>query len=268
MAVLTLSLFFIFLACKKNEKALASVDNSEKTMSIKMVDSVKVNDSIQLNDSLRIRYTSKLLVFPLLKEQKLLDSIYFINEGLKDYSKNGIQEYLEKQKTEYFNLMKKENKDVEVSVAQDWDTSFEMNLKSITNNYMHIEYLASSYEGGAHGNYGFSERVFDLETNRKMELKDITTMPEHQMETLLMKNINQGNSRVSDAEDKVDISDMLLVKVIPATNNFYFDDKNLYFHYSPYEIAAYAAGDIVIPISWEELKGTLVPEFKERMKIK
>jgi Fe-S cluster assembly protein SufB len=56
--------------------------------------------------------------------------------------------------------------------------------------------------------------------------------------------------------------------VVPATDNFYFDQKNLYFHYSPYEITAFAAGDIIIPISWDELKGTLNEEFKERMKIK
>jgi len=60
---------------------------------------------------------------------------------------------------------------------------------------------------------------------------------------------------------------MLLVDVIPATDNFYFDDKNMYFHYSPYEIAAFAAGDLVIPVSWQELKGSLNPEFKERMSI-
>jgi len=41
----------------------------------------------------------------------------------------------------------------------------------------------------------------------------------------------------------------------------------MYFHYSPYDIAACAAGDLVIPVSWQELKGSLNPEFKERMSI-
>ena len=60
----------------------------------------------------------------------------------------------------------------------------------------------------------------------------------------------------------------LIINKRDSTENFYFDDKNLYFHYSPYEIAAFAAGDITIPVSWEDLKGTLNAEFKERMKIK
>ena len=46
---------------------------------------------------------------------------------------------------------------------------------------------------------------------------------------------------------------------------FYFDQNNLYFHYSPYEITAYAAGDVVIPISWQDLASTLTPEFKKRI---
>ena len=64
--------------------------------------------------------------------------------------------------------------------------------------------------------------------------------------------------------EEVKNSDMLLVDKIPVTDNFYFDEKNLYFHYSPYEIAAFAAGDITIPIPWTDLAGTLNEEFKSR----
>ncbi|MCS3869009.1 hypothetical protein J3D55_001925 [Chryseobacterium ginsenosidimutans] len=92
-------------------------------------------------------------------------------------------------------------------------------------------------------------------------------MPKSKLEALLMKNIDKINSGTTDDKGKVNNAEMLLVEVIPATKNFYFDDKNLYFHYSPYEITAFAAGDITIPISWEELKTTLNPEFKKRMSI-
>lgn len=269
IATVFLSSFFVFSACKKSEKMDSATGKIDHNPSEKFViDSVKVNDSIKINDSLGIKYTSKLLVFPSLKDQKLLDSIYFYNKGAKDFSKNGLQSYLENEKTDYFNSMKKEVKDMGVSFPQDWYTSLYMNWKSTTNDYMHIEYVSSAYQGGAHDNYGFAERIIDLKNNKKLELGDITNMPKKQLEGILMKNINKTNSGTTDANGKVNNSDMLLVEVIPATNNFYFDDKNLYFHYSPYEIAAYAAGDIVVPVSWEDLKGTINPEFKERMKIK
>jgi hypothetical protein len=271
ITVLALSSFFAFTACKKNESTGPATEKSDYKESGKLiVDSVKVSDSTKITDSLKVKYTSKLLVFPELKDKTLLDSIYFQNKDIKDFSKTGLQNYLENEKIRYFSSVKNDNKDwlSDITYAQDWYTSSYMNLISNTNGYMHIQYVGSGYEGGAHDNYGFAERVFDLKKNKKLELKDITSMPKAKIEAILMKNINNINSGTSDAEGEVKNSEMLLVEKIPANNNFYFDQKNLYFHYSPYEIAAFAAGDITIPISWEELGVTLNAEFKERMKIK
>lgn len=271
IAVLAVSSLLAFSACKKGENTAAPSDKTETSQPEKLiVDSVKVNDSTRIGDSLKVAFTSKLLIFPTLKDKKLLDSIYFHNQGIKDFSKQGLEAYLDKAKNEYFNSIKSDSKDwlSGIPYAQDWYSSSHMNLISNENGYMHIEYVGSSYEGGAHDNYGFSERVFDLKNNKKLELQDITSMPKAKLEALLMKNINTVKSGTTDSEGEVKNSEMLLVEVIPASNNFYFDQKNLYFHYSPYEIAAFAAGDIVIPISWKELEGTLNSQFKERMKIK
>lgn len=271
IAVLALSSFFIFSACKKTETTNTAGEKTEVSQPEKFaVDSVKVNDSIKLSDSLQLKYTSKMLVFPSIKDEKLLDSIYFANKNTKDFSKNGIENLLKKEKDEFYNSIKKNSKDFisDITFSQEWYTSSSMNLKSNVNDFMHIQYIWGSYEGGAHDNYGFNERVFDLKNNKKVELKDITSMPKNKLEALLLKNINKINSGTTDENGKVNNSEMLLVDVIPASNNFYFDDKNLYFHYSPYEITAFAAGDIIIPISWAELNGTLNAEFKNRMKIK
>lgn len=270
IAVLAVSSFLAFSACKKAENKAVASDQTEIVQPEKLaLDSVKVNDSTNIADSLSVRFTSKLLVFPTLKEKKLLDSIYFHEANISDFSKKGLQAYLDNKKNEYVNSVKSDSKDwiSEVSYVQNWYTNSYMDLISNENDYMHIRYIWSSYEGGAHDNYGYSERVFDLKSNKKLELKDVTSMPKSKLEALLMKNINKVKSGTTDADGEVKNSEMLLVEVIPATGNFYFDQKNLYFHYSPYEIAAFAAGDIVIPVSWEELKGTLNTGFKERMKI-
>ncbi|WP_106916361.1 RsiV family protein [Chryseobacterium aurantiacum] len=271
IAVLALSSFFVFSACKKKDVPVSPTENVENIKNNEfVVDSVIVKDSTKVSDSLKLTFTSKLLVFPGLKDKVLLDSIYFQNEKIKDFSKTGLQTYLESEKNSYFNTMKNDNKDwySDMTYAQEWYSSSYMNLKSNTNGYMHIQYTGSAYIGGTHDEYGFSERVFDLKKNRKLELKDITSMPKNKLEAMLMKNLDKINSGATDENGDVKNSEMLLVEKIPASDNFYFDEKNLYFHYSPYEIAAFAAGDIIIPISWEELKGTLNAEFKERMKIK
>ncbi|MFP3831917.1 RsiV family protein [Chryseobacterium sp. SIMBA_028] len=272
IAVLALSSFFVFSACNKKD-AVAEV-LTEKTEDKKsnefIVDSVTVKDSTRVSDSLKLAFTSKLLTFPTLKDKALLDSIYFQHEKIKDFSKAGLQAYLENKKNDYFSTMKNDNKDwySDITYAQEWYSSSYMNLKSNVNGYMHIQYAGSAYIGGAHEEYGFSERVFDLKNNKKLELKDITSIPENKLETLLMKNLDKINSGAMDGNGEVKNSEMLLVERIPVSDNFYFDEKNLYFHYSPYEITAFAAGDITIPVSWEELKGTINAEFKERMKIK
>ncbi|WP_292008189.1 RsiV family protein [Chryseobacterium sp.] len=263
-------------ACKKNEnkpeettKDPIEVQQPEKFV----IDSVIMNDSTKILKGLTVKYYSKLLVFPTLKDQKLLDSIYSQYKGVKDFSKEGLKSYLEKDKKNYFNSLAKDlegltDEESERFSNQEWYSSSSMEVVSNISDYMHIQYSGGGYEGGAHDNYGFSERVFDLKNNKRLALQDITSMAKKDLEEKLMKNIDKIHGGATDSDGDIKNTDMLLVEVIPVTNNFYFDSKNLYFHYSPYEIAAFAAGDIIIPISWEELGGTLNPEFKKRMKIK
>ncbi|RZJ48909.1 MAG: DUF3298 domain-containing protein [Chryseobacterium sp.] len=269
-AILTFSALLAVTSCKKTdsqnvENATAEVKSPEKFV----IDSVKLIDSAKINNLLSLKYEAKMLVFPTIKDKALLDSIYYDKKGITDFSKQGLQTFLDKDKNEYFASVKGKDNDwiADLQNPQTWDTGSFMKLKSHSNDFLQIEYMYSSYEGGAHGNYGFVERVFDLKNKKRVFLKEITTMPKARLEALLMKNINNIPSGTTDSQGAVKNSDMLLLEAIPANENFYFDDKNLYFHYSPYEIAAFAAGDIVIPVSWEDLKGTLTPEFKERMKI-
>ncbi|WP_439479430.1 DUF3298 domain-containing protein [Chryseobacterium aquaticum] len=271
LSILVFSALFAVTSCKKTDSQNNSQSNTSEVKETEkfVVDSVKISDSVKINNLLSLKYESKMLVFPSIKDKTLLDSIYFDKKGITDFSKQGLQTFLDKDKNEYFVSVKEKDNDwiADIQHPQNWDTGYFMKLKSNTNDFLQIEYMFSSYEGGAHGNYGFSERVFDLKNNKKLTLKDITTMPKARLEALLLKNINTIPSGATDSQGAVKNSDMLLLKTIPANENFYFDEKNLYFHYSPYEIAAFAAGDIVIPVSWEELKGTLTPQFKERMKI-
>lgn len=271
LSILVFSALFAVTSCKKTDSQNNSQSNTSEVKETEkfVVDSVKISDSVKINNLLLLKYESKMLVFPSIKDKTLLDSIYFDKKGITDFSKQGLQTFLDKDKNEYFVSVKEKDNDwiADIQRPQNWDTGYFMKLKSNTNDFLQIEYMFSSYEGGAHGNYGFSERVFDLKNNKKLTLKDITTMPKARLEALLMKNINTIPSGTTDSQGAVKNSDMLLLKAIPANENFYFDEKNLYFHYSPYEIAAFAAGDIIIPVSWEELKGTLTSQFKERMKI-
>lgn len=111
------------------------------------------------------------------------------------------------------------------------------------------------------------EKVFDLGSKKQLVLSDVTSMPKKETGKFTDENVDKIPTGSQNGEGAVKVSDGLLFDKVTVNDNFYFDDKNLYFHYSPYEIAAFAAGDITIPISWEELEGTINPEFQKRMKI-
>ncbi|MFL9833112.1 DUF3298 and DUF4163 domain-containing protein [Chryseobacterium terrae] len=269
LVLILLSSALFLSSCKKTESKTVEIKTENKSPEKFIVDSLKVNDSVKINDKLSVNYASKVLVFPTLKDKSLLDSIYYDKKGITDYSKQGLQNFLDKDKTEFFSSVKEESKEwiSDIQNPQTWEAGSFMKLISQNDDFVQIEYLHTSYEGGAHGNYAFDVRVFDLKNNKKLDLKDITTIPKARLEELLMKNLDKIPSGTTDSHGAVKNSDMLLVDVIPANKNFYFDEKNLYFHYSPYEIAAFAAGDIIIPVSWKDLDGTINPEFKKRTKI-
>lgn len=269
LVIMLLSGAFLLAACKKTESETVNEKTENKSPEKFTVDSLKVNDSMRINDKLSVNYASKVLIFPTLKDKALLDSIYYDKKGITDYSKQGLQSFLDKDKTEFYASVKEDSKEwiSDIQNPQTWEAGSFMKLISQNDDFLQIEYLHTSYQGGAHSNYSFGAKVFDLKNNKKLNLKDITTMPKARLEELLMKNLDKLPSGTTDSDGPVKNSDMLLVDVIPANQAFYFDNENLYFHYSPYEIAAFAAGDIVIPVSWKELDGTINPEFKKRMKI-
>jgi hypothetical protein len=49
-------------------------------------------------------------LFPTIKDKKLLDSIYFTEKNIGDFSREGLQNYLQKSKNIYFNRLRKDSK--------------------------------------------------------------------------------------------------------------------------------------------------------------
>lgn len=248
-----------FISCKKNENLGLSENKEFK------VDSTVVVDSMMIGESLKLNYSSTILRFPNIEDQELLDSIYAPYKKLSHFSEDSIRRYSQQEKDSFFNSIKDQHQSWMVSAGytDKWYEKSRMKIKSNDHNFLHIQYSINSYMGGAHGNYAYNERVFDLENNKQLQLSDITTIDKESLSLLLRENLDSTKKSMQT----IDNSEMLLVEKIPVTNNFYFDNNNIYFHYSPYEIAAYAAGDIIIPISWKKLNNTLTPEFKQRINL-
>ena len=263
-------LFFIFLAffsCKKAENSNAKTSEKTVTKEIPVnllaTDSINLVDSSKVNENLTAIFRSSVLVFPNLTNKILLDSIYSpLNLKLKEYSKEKISAEIDAQKKEYYDGVKKSLEDWAPDFPQTWEQNSYMKMFSQLNDYMTVQYKADGYTGGAHGYYNELYRVYDVKTNKQVTLADILKVRDAKiwsrilMDQLLKNDLERGQAQ------------MLLVKEIPLNDNFYFDRDNLYFLYNQYEIAAYAAGPVMIKIPYTEIKPFLTQDFRTKLNLK
>ena len=101
--ILVTLVFLTFFSCKeigfKNKHIKSNIPVNFT------IDSVIEEDFTKLLDSITVKYSSQLLVFPTLKDQKLLHTIYE-KDYIKVFSKEGLKKYLEAKKNELYSKLK------------------------------------------------------------------------------------------------------------------------------------------------------------------
>jgi hypothetical protein len=108
-------------------------------------------------------------------------------------------------------------------------------------NLLSLEFFHYNYSGGAHGNYASTGASYDLRTGRRLRYADIfRAEASQQLPALLGQAVRPlVGLAPTDPLDK-----QLLVKQIPVTHNVYLTTGGAVFIYQPYEIAAYAQGEV------------------------
>jgi len=262
-----LVLLFSIFSCKEFKDGNQEVQN-EDFFDFR-VDSVIEEDSLTVFDSVTMRYSSKLLVFPDLHDKKILDSIYSHKKNIKDFSKTGLQKYLKDQKEDAYALVKSLQPTPVKGQKGKWENTSQMNLRSNKNGFIHIQYYENISENGDSDNYTYAEKVIDLKNSKKVQLSDLTDISAGRMSEILRKNICNTTMMQQMAKYDPRGFNLLASSNFPVTNNFYFDEKNLYFHYNINEITTrYTIGDLIIPVPWNDLKESINSDFQHRMKIR
>ncbi|WP_109696134.1 DUF3298 and DUF4163 domain-containing protein [Chitinophaga deserti] len=112
--------------------------------------------------------------------------------------------------------------------------------------------LGYEYSGGAHGNYGTSFEAYDLAAKKKLTVTDVFK-PGYKpvLGTALDKSFRKlykvpANQPLDEA--------YLFKKHIEPNENFYLTDKGVVFNFVPYEIAAYAVGQITLFVPWSDIR--------------
>lgn len=262
-----ISVFLIvFSSCKEKKTVVEDTSQPEKAIPAKdafKTDSVEVNDSLKVTENLMAKFKMKSLVFPNIDNKALLDSIYAgQNLNAQQYSETVLKVALNAKKDEFFSGTKESLKDWSPDFPQTWEQNSAMKVFSKLNDYMVVQYTSDGYTGGAHGYYNELYSVFDLNSKKKLQLSDLVKNTDAAIwARILMSHFLQQDLERGQAE-------MLLVKDIPLNKNFYFDAENLYFLYNQYEIAAYAAGPILIKVPFTEIKPMLTTDFRARLNLK
>lgn len=126
----------------------------------------------------------------------------------------------------------------------------------------------NSYSGGAHNNYAESYITVDLEKRRVLKIADIVAegklaaldaLLQEWYDAFILENNEEynGNNGAAVIRQHKEI----FSKKAELTDSFELTTDGLAFHYSPYEIAPFAAGVVKLTVTPDELKGILRPEY-------
>ncbi len=169
-------------------------------------------------------------------------------------------------KTEFFKGYEDDFKEVKATDLK--ESSFMYNMDQSEHTLMvyqssKITTLANFtylYSGGAHGNYATAYHSYDLVNRKELKLNDIITAEgKVKLNTLLAKAL-RTQFKLKPADP---LTEVLFENKIAPNQNFYITGKGIGFSYSPYEIAAYALGEINLFIPFKEIETSLQPSFKK-----
>ena len=148
----------------------------------------------------------------------------------------------------------------------DGDSAEEINYNIITNNNEILSIEKSSYSyyaGAAHPNTFNSYHHFNLKTNEEIFFTDLLKKgiieTTEEMDTLYLLILKNLNITYPDFSNQWWIENP--EEIINKESQFYILENELYIHFNPYDISAYALGHIEVTISINKLESYLNPEI-------
>lgn len=178
--------------------------------------------------------------------------------GDKPIENNKVsEEDVKQQYQKIFDTLKQE---LQTEPAIGMEDSLGMTYIGQRNNIAQFKMLSESYAGGAHGVYHTQYLVYDLAKKSRITLNDV--IPPNK-QALLKQQLLEAYKFYSEQNDlvgwKTDMADFRV------PDNFYFDNRNMIFSYSIYELAPFAVGEVELELSYYQLEELLTPEFKKAL---
>ena len=216
-----------------------------------------------------LQFDSDILIFNDIKNDLLLDYLYKDIIPGNNFSQWKPTDFFDAQQKQFQNELNdlysnEAITDSTESYMSSYESSTKMDLKFVDQNFLSVEIFMHSYTGGAHGMQVQLYRNVDIKNNNIVNLSTILDTQNISWNSLLRRCLsnyskdsegNSYNESVLFEADKLD-----------KTENFYFDNQNIYLVYQPYEIASYADGIITIKIPFSEVEKWMTEDFKSKIK--
>lgn len=157
----------------------------------------------------------------------------------------------------FFTNYKSNAKDFDsTSMGPSWNWSTESGTVVAWNQWplLAIEDWTYEFTGGAHGNGGSNFSAYDLAKQKKLTLADVFKPNYKPVVSAALGKSYLKKYQVKSLEEAG-----LFVKKIEPNDNFFLTSHGVVFSYTPYEIAAYAMGQITLFVPWADIK-TVVQE--------
>ncbi|MFA5936054.1 MAG: DUF3298 and DUF4163 domain-containing protein [Patescibacteria group bacterium] len=151
-----------------------------------------------------------------------------------------------------------ENESSEIPNEPNWFLGQDFDVYTGAFGRFSIVMEGSEYTGGAHPNAFYDTVVFDLSTKKEVMFKDLFTSPEEGLVFVSDYAITELTERNTQAEFTDD--EWMQSGAGPKEDNYttwYLTEKELVIIFTPYQVAAYAAGPSEVRIPYDAMKGLL-----------
>ncbi len=174
----------------------------------------------------------------------------------KDYANVSLSDLQKAQRDSFFAYYRTVLADEKPDSSADYFSSnysrtSEMQVLFNEKDLLSLGYSGYSFSGGAHGNYGTTLASYDLMTKKLLTLDDIFK-PNYQK--TVSSALEKALRKKYNLNPKEGLNQFLFEEKIEPTNNFAVTRKGILFNYTPYEIAAYAMGEIQLFVSFDDIK--------------
>ncbi len=177
----------------------------------------------------------------------------------KNYANVSLIDLQKAQRDSFFTYYRETLKDEKPDSSREYFSesyarTSEMQVLFNENGLLSVGYAAYAFEGGAHGNYGTTLASYDLVNKKQLKLGDIFK-PNY--EKPLSAALAKALRKKYKLNPKEGLNQFLFENTIAANENFALTQKGILFDYPPYEISAYAMGEIQLFVSFEDIKTVL-----------